>query len=861
MSGNEKFGLDFQRQVIKQMLQDERFAARCVAYLEEGYFSQELRWFFRKFKDLYTEHNSLPTRSALSNEINKQGATDASKYYAEFKKIQESEPDENYLKKELTGFIRASLFILAYKEAAPLYNSGNREHAYEITKKHLDLISKVDFEKEKVASFGDHVSMIDLASAQAQNAIPTGIAAIDAAMNGGLFPQTWTTFLGGSNTGKCLGGDSLVPTDKGLVKIKDITLSQHNYVVGYNAKRKILAVHRNGIKPLYRMTLSSGLYIDSTLDHIHALDSGDGIEQKQLRDISVGDPVVVPIDNWIGTKKIPNDIAWLLGFTFGDGSYFKNSFNTRYLSWAIHKDSSVKNKLLRVLGNMGLNNPRTHKKGDNGESIWANAFIADQLEAFGLRTGTKENKCLIDVLSWSKESAAAYIAGIMDADGTVDKRGSSVVLSLHYEHQVRYLQQVLLRLGYVSNVKSSHKTVKLKNRTLENYGVYSIFVTGRSSRRLIKELSLTDKWGDGRLEKAVGRENSKLGGEWVYYSDEASNLLPSETKKKLQKKRPNSGLWRILANTAESDGLNFDDSFHRDEVVSIEYVGEQETFDLSVDGDNLFVANGILTHNSMLMPNLAYFAVNAGKKVFLTVHEDEELPTKLRFLSRFSGVPFTKLMAPYTLLNQDEKEALKIADELLKENVKIRYMYSHEATVEQVQQAARMLHKEWPFELFLCDYGQCLTTSRFKSLDNTRLLQEFVYSELKQLCLELNVAGAGGAQVNRLGHQLSKKGTDYLRMSDVAESFGIVRKASNVITINRSEDDAKKNRIVFLLDKVRNGRCPVAVECVTDYNRCIVYTQFPGPRGEPQQMELSDLEMGPAGRVDDKEEEPAQASG
>ena len=40
------------------------------------------------------------------------------------------------------------------------------------------------------------------------------------------------------------------------------------------------------------------------------------------------------------------------------------------------------------------------------------------------------------------------------------------------------------------------------------------------------------------------------------------------------------------------------DNFIEDEIISIEYIGETETVDIVVSGDNLFVANGILTHNS-----------------------------------------------------------------------------------------------------------------------------------------------------------------------------------------------------------------------------------------------------------------------
>ena len=35
-----------------------------------------------------------------------------------------------------------------------------------------------------------------------------------------------------------------------------------------------------------------------------------------------------------------------------------------------------------------------------------------------------------------------------------------------------------------------------------------------------------------------------------------------------------------------------------DEIESIEYIGEEQTIDITVDGNSLFFANDILTHNS-----------------------------------------------------------------------------------------------------------------------------------------------------------------------------------------------------------------------------------------------------------------------
>lgn len=254
---------------------------------------------------------------------------------------------------------------------------------------------------------------------------------------------------------------------------------------------------------------------------------------------------------------------------------------------------------------------------------------------------------------------------------------------------------------------------------------------------------------------------------------------------------------------------------------------------------------------SMIMANLAKQAALQGKRVFVTVHEDEETPTKLRYLACFAEVEYNRLAYGYTLLTPEEIARIDKADALLKEKVVLRFMYTDKSSVENVMMKARNLMRDWDgtpdhlaggFDLFLCDYGQCLTSSDFKKLDSVRHLQEHVYHLLKQLCLELKIPGAGGAQVNREGNKMNSKGLDWLRMTDVAEAFGIAKKSSNVITINRSTQDVQNNRVVYLLDKSRNGRCPVAVEVESNYAMAITYKTDPLKQSDVTNV----IEVGPS---------------
>lgn len=248
---------------------------------------------------------------------------------------------------------------------------------------------------------------------------------------------------------------------------------------------------------------------------------------------------------------------------------------------------------------------------------------------------------------------------------------------------------------------------------------------------------------------------------------------------------------------------------------------------------------------SMINCSLAYFAAKAGKKTFITVHEDELGPTKLRYLARFSKIPYNKLLFSFNTLTPAERARFDNADVMLEHYVKMQFMYSTESTVEAVCDTVRSVMKEWKFDFYICDYGGCLSSKKFKSMDNTRILQEHVHHELKQLCLELDIPGAGGAQVNREAVKKNSSGIDLLRMTDVAEALGIVKKASTVITMNRSDSDMQKNLIIFLLDKSRSGKTNVAVECITDYSMACTHMEEELTRNNQRTL---DLKAGLAGR-------------
>lgn len=70
-------------------------------------------------------------------------------------------------------------------------------------------------------------------------------------------------------------------------------------------------------------------------------------------------------------------------------------------------------------------------------------------------------------------------------------------------------------------------------------------------------------------------------------------------------------LYKMELEKQEKDLLSDKNIDFNDEIVSIESVGDRETIDISVTGDNLFYCNDILTKNSFGLPMTVDFMIAA----------------------------------------------------------------------------------------------------------------------------------------------------------------------------------------------------------------------------------------------------------
>ena len=207
MDDNFPYSEEFQLSILKMMGIDDVFAAKCCIHLKEQYFNNDcLAWFFRTVKNYYGEFKKSPSISTMENEARKQGYKDQPTYFEVIKKVYSAnEFDPEYIRNELTGFIRRTIFVESHKTAATLYNAHNTESAYDFSRRKMDELDAADFDKEEIIDFSRVWGYIDDAAFLSEHSVPTGITPIDKILTGGgLTPGSLTTLLSGTNMGKSM---------------------------------------------------------------------------------------------------------------------------------------------------------------------------------------------------------------------------------------------------------------------------------------------------------------------------------------------------------------------------------------------------------------------------------------------------------------------------------------------------------------------------------------------------------------------------------------------------------------------------------------------------------------------------------
>lgn len=453
----------------------------------------------------------------------------------------------------------------------------------------------------------------------------------------------------------------------GLKKETWISIDEIVAIEGRNKTAEAKNLYIKGVEKTLKFRTECGYNLEATPEHrIKVLDVEGNIVWRYLADLKVDDyicihraanlfptqevhveEIVVNIPQTKVTEDLElptwltTDWGYLLGLAVANGSWTKRAG----LELTFHKQDEM--NYIKAVNLCGLRNNPVYYPSMNGARINISSRpLRLFLENLGYNSDSKPKtkKTPWSIRRAPKSVVAAYLSGLFDGDGSVEKGGKSITLSTASYTLANETQLLLLNFGIVSRVKE--KIVKGKS-------YYILSLRGQKSvRKFIEEIGFRlDRKQNLVVENLnkVGRDGgdteripyqtkwlqrlrdcipSNIGkqpgsvknladrGGWESQVNKTSrnlrqefrsivgNSLKTGTKENFSYYRMEDMLTYAEEHCSDAEAIEHfkylaECNYFFDPVVSIEN-SEAFCIDLTVPGYEQYVANGMTNHNTVL---------------------------------------------------------------------------------------------------------------------------------------------------------------------------------------------------------------------------------------------------------------------
>lgn len=481
---------------------------------------------------------------------------------------------------------------------------------------------------------------------------------------------------------KCVcEGQRIMSHDGSLVSIED--LPEVTMVPSYteeDGKIRISAARRvvSGVKDCVETTTESGLKLATSRDHLFMVPGG----YKRIKDLNEGDYVATA--RWSG-KWSPSDDgfseedAHFMGLLVGDGNYTRNEVQftkgDRGVVEAVSKHASRSGCELtpgsregeyRIVCRDSRNNP-----------------VLDLLRSEGIH-GTKgpEKRAPEKIFRSTPTAIAAFVAGLLDTDGTVDEQVVSWCSSSR--ELISDLQHLLMRFRVRGSIVGVTTNMSTK--------AYNLYVYSKENACVLDEILggyLSCQHKKTALKNLANRKvHGKRNRDAVPYTAELETLILGEKRDHCWPKSGSSYfdrsklfvgtdrisryLLRKLADHFDSDELAriADQDIVWEKIKSVKSIGRKPCYDICIedDQDPNFVVEGLVVHNTWVaLYCAAYDYLFNNARVMFWSREMGKAKAALRLASIFGGVDYQifkrgKLPPPVLRRMRDAFDMLKQDD-------------------------------------------------------------------------------------------------------------------------------------------------------------------------------------------------------
>ena len=371
----------------------------------------------------------------------------------------------------------------------------------------------------------------------------------------------------------CLEGNTLVFTNKGYKPIKhfdekvDKVLSFNKEIKEFEWENAELLKYPVSKENLLRIELKDGRSLILTKEHPLLINYGKYIFWRPAQELKINDKIILPTNLPEIKNEESLEMARILGFVLSDGTiskrkgkwkdgrgYWYNGTKSRLRIFC--DDENVLKRAKEDLENEFGLYVKIYKRNDCNCSVVQSlhAKVIDKINNLGVPLGNKAGIIRVPNIVWqsSNKFKANFLSALFSCDGYINQTGIGIDYSSKSKKFLEDLQLLLTHFNIESVIRV--KNAKCKGKIYKNY---RLFITDNTSVENFKKIGFVSKFKQARLQKHKFNKTKKR--KTFYLSD---NLVCNKIK-----------------NIEEISGIT-------------------EVYDLSVDKNHSFIANGIISHNS-----------------------------------------------------------------------------------------------------------------------------------------------------------------------------------------------------------------------------------------------------------------------
>ena len=464
--------------------------------------------------------------------------------------------------------------------------------------------------------------------------VSTGFTELDD-ITSGLQPTDFIIVAARPSMGKCCDENVIIddPVTGERLTIKEMIAQKREKVCNMSRRGELQIASvsdwiDSGVKPVWQVTTRLGRKVEVTGHHPFYTVQG----WTPLHDIKVGEKIAIPrkLPVFGKNNSLSSERVRMMAYLIAEGGLTTPTINFTNADLVMVEDYKE-----CVSKSFPAFQAKKCKDRIAYNIVYASPLIPgehprDWLKELGLwGKYAKEKYFPACVWTLPKPKLAEFLRVLFSCDGTIYKLGDypRIEFTVASEKLAQDVQHALLRFGIVAKLwakKAKYKGKEFKSWRVEITDPQSVMLynaeIGWIGEKAGRALA-TDFWERPKPKRASNnghpprevwdlvKESCKRAG--ISLSEmarRAGEVVPAEgfnphTKRGLPSHRLRAyaevtqdiGLWRIAS-----------PDIYWDEIISIEYIGEHQVYDLTVPDGSNFVAQDIFVHNTALCLNIAH---------------------------------------------------------------------------------------------------------------------------------------------------------------------------------------------------------------------------------------------------------------